>query len=428
MSIVESTSVVDTDAGWSASAHRLLQRRDLSAVLFVAGMALVLRVPMSVVLLGALPIVMIGWHGLRRGTGLRAAPLWWFLVVSLVTSAAGVVLNRAQAGTLVNSFTLMVAITALAIAVFYTGRPERAARRLLTGTMWGLVGIWAIGMGEVITDVKLLPRLYPLAPTLPTLLEHRLYASALYSNYNDFCVSLVLLCTLLVARLMLDARSTPFFRMLAGIIVVTSVILVVAMGSRGAVMALAGSLVLIVVWVVRMRHPEIPHPRWRLVGSAVIVLAAAALWFSTYVQDRSTAGRLDIMGNALHMLAADPTKIMVGYGSYTAYTTAAATAYPNVLMDPHNLFLEFVLCYGLPALVFYVWCWLWLLRRYWRHTRPASWWVVGATVNAMAAPVLGVVPSSTLRYYLVYIFLVCACAGMALDHRGQSRQGVTSGS
>lgn len=399
--------------------RHLLQRADLSGLLFVASFVLVVRLPMSVIMLGALPIIVIAWHGLRRGTGLRARPLWWFIGVSLITSAGGVALNLKGAGVVVNSFTLMVAIAALAIAVFYTGRTELAARRLLQGTMWGLIVLWAIGCMEVVTNYKLLPHMYPTSAAIPDVLANRLYASAIYTNYNDFCVSLVLLCTVLVAKLLLDRGAGAASKIFAGIVVGTSVVLIVAMGSRGALLALFASVGLTMFWVVRMRHPEIPHARWRLSGSVVLLLGLAVLWGSSFIQDRSTAGRVGIIGNAISMLTHDPLKIVFGYGSFTGYTAAAATAYPGILMDPHNLFLEFVLCYGAPALLMYVWCWVWLVRRFWRHTRPASWWTVGAMVNAVLAPVLGVVPSSTLRYYLVYVFLICACASTALDHRTQ---------
>ncbi|WP_446919486.1 hypothetical protein, partial [Klebsiella pneumoniae] len=81
----------------------------------------------------------------------------------------------------------------------------------------------------------------------------------------------------------------------------------------------------------------------------------------------------------------------------------------HVLMDPHNLLLEIVLRYGAIAMILFVVCWLWILVRGFLPRRPVADWqaAFGLTV-VMLFPVLGVVPSSTLRYHVTWLYLVAA--------------------
>ena len=78
-------------------------------------------------------------------------------------------------------------------------------------------------------------------------------------------------------------------------------------------------------------------------------------------------------------------------------------------MDPHNLLLEIVLRYGAIAMILFVICWLWILVRGFLPRRPVADWraAFGLTV-VMLFPVLGVVPSSTLRYHVTWLYLVAA--------------------
>ena len=78
-------------------------------------------------------------------------------------------------------------------------------------------------------------------------------------------------------------------------------------------------------------------------------------------------------------------------------------------MDPHNLLLEIILRYGVIAMILFVACWLWILVRGFLPRRPVADWqaAFGLTV-VMLFPVLGVVPSSTLRYHVTWLYLVAA--------------------
>jgi len=104
-----------------------------------------------------------------------------------------------------------------------------------------------------------------------------------------------------------------------------------------------------------------------------------------------------------------PAALLLGYGSLSEYQARASALYGHVLMDPHNLLLEIVLRYGAIAMILFVICWLWILVRGFLPRRPVADWraAFGLTV-VMLFPVLGVVPSSTLRYHVTWLYLVAA--------------------
>jgi len=168
---------------------------------------------------------------------------------------------------------------------------------------------------------------------------------------------------------------------------------------------LAGVALLIVLNVRRL-HPRALGVRAGLFGGGLIVLVAGIFLASPYVQDHSTATRGQIFGNAMSMLAGSPADALLGYGSLASYQSAAKAAFGDVLMDPHNMLLEITLNYGVIALVLFIVVWLWVLMRGFLPRRPmADWQTAFGLTTVVLLPLLGVVPSSTLRYHVTWIYL-----------------------
>ncbi|MBD4654948.1 O-antigen ligase domain-containing protein, partial [Xanthomonas citri pv. citri] len=87
-----------------------------------------------------------------------------------------------------NSAFIMLAVIGVTLVVFRSAEPGRTARQVLSGLYWGAILVWLIGMGEIVTGVKLLPLLYPRANTLGAVSKNRWVVTATYPNYNDYGV------------------------------------------------------------------------------------------------------------------------------------------------------------------------------------------------------------------------------------------------
>ena len=122
------------------------------------------------------------------------------------------------------------------------------------------------------------------------------------------------------------------------------------------------------------------------------------------------------MANTLTMTPDTSLQFWVGWGDIDAFKSMADRIYPWTLMDPHNILLEAFIWYGLPSVLLLVALWLHVAwRGLWRLEARSGWHSMAALVLFSLTPVIGIVPSSSLRYY--YMFLLVACAVAALTPR-----------
>ncbi|MCI1748595.1 MAG: O-antigen ligase family protein [Acidipropionibacterium sp.] len=369
-----------------------------------------MRLPLSFIALLVVPWFMIIARVVRGRSGPTCKPLFALLAWCLFASVLSVgLLHRDSLFSTGNNAAIMTAVIGYTWVMYRSEYPGLAARRTLEGLYWGAVAVWLMGIGEMVTGVKLLPILYPGANTAGAVSSSRFVVSATYPNYNDFCVVLTMLFTGVLARM--------WFQPVRGlrnagrwVILLTTMFMVVVMGSRGALLGCVVAFALLVILNIRRLHRAAMGVRAGLLGGALVIVAGIALFSSSYVQDHSTAQRGAILGNALTMLMGSPADALLGYGSLVDYQAAAAAAYGNILMDPHNLLLELWLRYGVLALVLFIAVWLWVLvRGYLPRTPMVGWHTAFGLVVVVLMPVLGVVPSSTLRYHVTWLYLAATC-------------------
>ena len=361
-----------------------------TAGMWLGGVAalLVMRLPMSFLLLLVVPWIIL-LAQTRYRSGLRAGPLAALEVCCMVTAVIAVVFHPSLLTSIGNSAVIMLAVVGFTLAVFRSADPSKTARQSLSGLYWGALLVWFIGLGEILTGIKLLPLLYPEANTVSAVSKSRWIVTATYPNYNDYGVVMTMLFTALLAKMWFDPRrgAVKLGRLFA---LVTCFGLILMGGSR---------------------------------GTTLVVAAGGGLWMSPYVQDHSTAERGRIMTNAVSMLMSDPIALLFGYGSLSEYQNEANARFGDVLMDPHNLLLELVLRYGIVAMILFVACWLWIAVKGFLPRRPAvDWQAAFALTVVMLLPVLGIVPSSTLRYHVTWLYLVvasCLTAQMIASRRSE---------
>lgn len=396
-------------------------------LLTFAAFWLVLRMPGSFILLLVLPAVVIVARGLRVRTGLQVRALWRMIGWCLVTALASVLLLHREVLTSTgNNLVIMTAVALNAAAVCFTGQPSLAAKRMVQGIYAGLCGVWAISMAEAATGFKLLPILYPAANTIKAVTSHRFYVTATYPNYNDYSIAMAMLAAALVARMVFGRRPHVQRSVLRLVMLLSATGLVAYMGSRGALAGLVLMVLLVLALAIRAREPHFFSIRKVFVGGLLTAMVAVGLITSPYVMDNSTMLRGVILSNTVQLMSTEPLNALFGYGQYAMFNRVAALAYPNTLMDPHNLALELVIWYGIPGLVTFALLWFAILWNGFVKLRVAlSWHTVLPLVIVVALPLLGIVPSSTLRYHLVWLLLITAIVPIAVWRR--AARGTTEG-
>ncbi len=391
------------------------------AVLGVLAALLVLRLPLSFLLFLVVPWALVLTGAARRKAGMPIAPLTALLGWCLGAAVLSILLLHPDSAlSSSNNAFIMIGVAGYAFLMRRSEEPGLTARRALQGAYWGAVAVWIISLGEIVTGIKLLPILYPGANTVSDVQSSRFVTSATYPNTNDFCVVLTMLFIAVLAKMWFDpARG---IRNLGRRVMLTvSLAEIVVMGSRGALLGCILGFAILVVLNIRRQHRAALGWRAAIHGGGLAIVGGLALLSSSYIQDHSTANRGIIVENALTMLAGSPSNTILGYGSLSSYLSAAMAAYGTFLMDPHNLLLEITLNYGLPALVLFVVLWLWVLVQGFLPRAPMVDWQMafGLTVVVLL-PVLGVVPSSTLRYHVTWVYIVATCVLVAESIRKRS--------
>ncbi|SJN20382.1 O-antigen ligase family protein [Luteococcus japonicus] len=403
------------------SPDETLAGRDLSMLLAVSAFMITARVPMGFVLLALGPMVLIVIRGLRRHTGLELAPLRALVGSMLACGLLGGLVHGQLAST-GSSLAVAITVALVAAGALFTGTPRRGAERLLDGSMAGLLFHWAVSMGEAITGFKLLPIMYPGANTIQHVTTHRFFVTSLYPNYNDYSVSMTLLVCLVLAQMLFRTRVHPLLKLGRLVVLLTAIFEVAYMGSRGCLAAMVVVALVLLVQSIRAVRPGAIGVRIVTLALLMAVAVVIGVVSSPWLADNSAAQRGVIAGRIRDLLVANPLAALVGHGSYAGYQAAADAAYPNALMDPHNLLLEIIVVFGIPTLLAYLACW-WTVVRHDVLGRDGlrDWRSVALGTIVAVYPLIGVVTSSTLRYYLAWLFLVVALGRRAALRREERR-------
>lgn len=390
-------------------------KRDAGIVLSLAVAALVARVPLSLVMVLVASVGLIVLQGVCWGPGRQTGLFWPVVLVALfVALIASTTIHPENLLNQGGSLTIMAMIILAAASTLLSASPRRAASRLVDGLHWGLLALWAIGMFEVVSGIKLMAFLYPEATVLKAVESNRFFVSAVLPNFNDFCVALVQLCAIQTARLVFPVGRSPLQAAGSWVVLSTSSFLIVVMGSRGALLGLLLVVTLILLLSIRVVRPWLLDFRTVTVGMGLLLGTTIAVLASGAFSDNSSEARVRIANSLFALWGNSPLEAFVGFGSLTTYKSLAEAMYPGALMDPHNLILEIAIWYGIPVLLLMVGCWAVLV---WRGLilmqGVTSWRSVMAVVMAAVYPMLGVVPSSTLRYHVVWFVLIAATGFIA---------------
>lgn len=396
-----------------AAVPMLRRRRSAAVLLWVVAVFLILRLPLSVVLAGLLPLAVLVWDGIRRPHR-QSVPMWLFLAAALVMSTYAWLTNADVP--LVNNATIMAVMIVLVLAVTCTSATRPALRHLMNGILFGLWVCLLSAIFEVVSGIKLLPLIYPDANTAAAVANNRFIVASFFPNYNDFSVAMAIFGVILTAQLLLGTRVPPLHKLARVGALLALTFFIVVIGSRGALLGLAGGMLLVAVTAARLTRRRLLSVPNMLVLLLLAVAGGMFLMATPFVQDSSTALRGHIIGNTIEMLLADPARLWAGWSNMVLFREDAALLYDGMLMDPHNLLLELVTMYGLPAMITYLLVWFQITYRgLWQLRITAGWREVSAVVISVLMPVIGIVPSASLRYYWLFLFMAATVAALQIE-------------
>lgn len=400
----------------------MIGRRNITLawLVFVVAVFLVLRLPSSVILAGLLPAVVIARNGLRFPRR-EAVPLLVFMLVALLT--ASFTWLTVGGAPLVNNATVMAVMIALVLAITCSTVTQQALRFLMNGIQAALWICLIIAIFEVVTGMKVLPMIYPDANTAGAIANNRFIVAAFFPNFNDFSVAMALFGMILVAQLLIGTKVPPLLKIARIAAYLAAWFFIIVIGSRGALLALFLGTLLVALTAARLTRRRLLSVPNMLVLVLSGIAVALFLMSTPFVQDNSTMKRNEIVNNILVLLGEQSAHLWGGWSTMVLYQTAAEERFGPMLMDPHNLLFEIVVMYGLPALVCYALVWAQLAYRgLWQLRIAAGWREVSAVAISVMLPVIGIVPSQTLRYY--WLFLFGAAAVAALQVQGGRRDQV----
>ena len=371
---------------------------------------LVLRIPGSLFVTVAIAVLQL--FALPLHIPHRRARLWlWTLVLGTVTSSVALV-TVAGEPELVAFPVITAAFLLVSLTLTGTTLGRRLARVMITTCYWCFGITLLIGIGEIITGFRVSNIFYS-APTAPTA-NSRFEVSAFYPNYNDFSVVLAMFVTLLAVRILFD-HTSRFRTILRGFLVVLTTGLVFLQGSRGALLALLMGIAA-AVWInLRMRVSSRFMSLVTLIALIAAIAGGVLAWNSPWVQDNSTKERGGVINRILSITPDSHLEFWVGWGTQPNYQLAARLNYPGELMDPHNVLMEALIWFGMPVALLFVAFWVQVVwRGAWKlEVESLDWQPLASVIVVALMPILGIVPSSTFRYYLIFLFSAAAAVSIS---------------
>ena len=373
---------------------------------------LVLRIPGSLfitVAIAVLQLLVLPLHVPHRRTR-----LWlWTLVLGTVTSSVALVTVVGEPE-LVGFPVITAAFLLVSLTLVGTALGRRLARVMITSCYWCFGITLLIGIGEIITGFRVSNIFYSASTTRTA--NSRFEVSAFYPNYNDFSVVLAMFVTLLAVRILFD-HTSRFRTALRGFLVVLTAGLVFLQGSRGALLALLVGIAA-AIWInLRTRVSSRFMSLLTLIALIAAIAGGMLVWNSPWVQDNSTKERGGVINRILSITPDSHLQFWFGWGTQSNYQLAARQNYPGELMDPHNVLMEALIWFGMPVALLFVAFWVQVVwRGAWKlEVESLDWQPLASVIVVALMPILGIVPSSTFRYYLIFLF--SAAAAVAISTR-----------
>lgn len=383
-------------------------RRGGAIIFAFAVFAVIMQLPGNTVIALLLPPLALLYNGIRV-TGQRGEWTVW-LWLGLMVVPAFVAMISYDVTQERNYFIVVLSLIFFAAFVFRGADGTNGARWLMQALYAGFGVMALVGVFEVITGYKLLFLRYPNSVVASWVDAYRFITTAMYPNYNDFSVALVLLAIFITARAITSATSGAFVQGLRIGAIILMAAWIFYMGSRGALLGLFAGVAVVVFLAVRRRDVS-AIPSWLLTtGLSLMVAATVVLSQTTFIQDEDTKARGQILERLWGLAATDPAVVLYGFGSPEQLDRYANRLLNGALVNPHNMFAEVIIWAGIFGLIGFSVCWFYILWQAICNRTGATWFGLAATAATLVMPVLGVTPSVILHYMFPELLMIAAIA------------------
>jgi len=260
---------------------------------------------------------------------------------------------------------------------------------------------------EVVFNFNIMAYRYPEAELLSVVTQDRFMVSAIFVNYNDFSVAMMIYVALLVGRLSDDYNV--IHKLSYSVILVFTCAICIYIGSRGFLVAL--------LLLISIRFYDVFLSKFSMalrfifiagvIAGGLLMIAMYSNAFTGYALDNSSMERWSIIKSYTAITSSNIEILFFGFGDLLNYQNSVRAFWDcyGCAVDPHNLFLEIGVAYGAVSLViftvgYFLSLFFYLLNV--RYMTPVERTFITLVIMYL---ILGLVPSSTLRHYFVFFII-----------------------
>ncbi|MEZ8950359.1 hypothetical protein AB6E77_18605 [Vibrio sp. 10N.247.311.18] len=229
----------------------------------------------------------------------------------------------------------------------------------------------------------------------------RFLVSGLFANYNDFSFSMFFFIATLSSY---SIKSKSIGVKVSGFIAITlSLSICIYLGSRGFLLSILAFYGLVI-------YLKLPNKFFRIlmISIGIIGLFSSSIILSSYLLDNSNMIRISIIENYINLISNDWYYLLFGFSEKYNYVSHSVILYGEGLYDPHNLFMEVMIMYGVPAFLLLLFSYIMAIVNLIKFSEDkfrGGYEAVLIPVFVLC-PLIGAVPSSSLMYYYLQFILI----------------------
>lgn len=229
----------------------------------------------------------------------------------------------------------------------------------------------------------------------------RFLVSGLFANYNDFSFSMFFFIATL-SSYSIQSKNIGV-KVFGSIAIILSLSICIYLGSRGFLLSILAFYSLFI-------YMQFPNKVFRgaMVSIGIIGLLSSSVILSSYLLDNSNMIRISIIEKYINLISNDWYYLLFGFSEKSKYVSHSVLLYGEGLYDPHNLFMEVMIMYGVPAFSLLLFCYVITtvnLIKFNEGKFKGGYEAVLIPVFVLC-PLIGAVPSSSLMYYYLQFILI----------------------
>ncbi|MDN3715931.1 O-antigen ligase family protein [Vibrio breoganii] len=257
-----------------------------------------------------------------------------------------------------------------------------------------------ISMSEIIFNYSIAGYLYEESPMIDAMSNNRYLVSSMFANYNDFSFAMYFYISILWFEIFNSKKKQSLIK---AIVMFSAIVICIMIGSRGFIL----SFIMTIWFSFLLSFNTMKGKQWCISLSFIVLIAVIPI-LALIFSDNSTSIRSRIIFDYFDYIIESPYYLIFGFGELNNYVTTFTSLYGEKLYDPHNIFLELILTYGLLPfvlllIIYFKAAYRILFIRNNALMQTSEWYLAPILLTL---PVIGAVPSSSLLYYYLQALLI----------------------